>query len=141
MGLDWQKDRERKARAALPPLDDDPGYGDWLVRRYNAPSKAELRATATAAYEDWSRRTMPASLNDRHRGPPMDLANMRENGVRHLIVQCRSCRHSASVLADMLPDDELVPSAGRRFRCSACGSRAIDTRPDWSAKTEKPAAR
>ena len=30
-------------------------------------------------------------------GPPMDLANMRENGVRSLLVSCRSC-HVARVV-------------------------------------------
>lgn len=136
MALDWQKDRTRSAsRAARMAEMDAVGFDDAMVARYNAPTKTEMRAAAAAAYEDWSRRAMPATVPDRHRGPPMDLANMRANGARSLIVECRSCRHSASVLVDMLPDEVLVPEAGRRFRCSACGSREITTRPDWKAGT------
>ena len=30
-------------------------------------------------------------------GPPMDLANMRKNGVRCLIVHCLACAHQGSV--------------------------------------------
>jgi hypothetical protein len=29
------------------------------------------------------------------------------------------------------PDDVVVRELGRRFRCSACGSRNVDARPDW----------
>ena len=29
----------------------------------------------------------------RYTGPPMDLANMRENGVRALLVNCLDCTH------------------------------------------------
>jgi hypothetical protein len=29
------------------------------------------------------------------------------------------------------PDDAIVRELGRRFRCSACGSRNVDARPDW----------
>lgn len=136
MALDWQKDRTRNAsRIARTAELDAVGFDDAMVARYNAPTKAELRAAAAAAYEEWSRRTMPASIyGGRYRGPPMDLANMRENGVRSLLVECRSCRRTVSVVADMLPDEVPVPEAGRRFRCSACGSREITTRPDWSAK-------
>jgi hypothetical protein len=34
---------------------------------------------------------------------PMDLANMRENGVRSLAVQCHQCRHRVIVNADHWP--------------------------------------
>ena len=29
---------------------------------------------------------------------PMDLANMRENGVRSLDIMCHQCRHETSML-------------------------------------------
>lgn len=61
---------------------------------------------------------------------------MRENGVRSLLVECRGCKRTVSVLADDLPGDVLVPEAGRRFRCSGCGSRDLGTRPDWNSKGE-----
>jgi hypothetical protein len=34
---------------------------------------------------------------------PMDLANMRENGVRSPWVQCNQCRHTAVMNVDHLP--------------------------------------
>ena len=38
----------------------------------------------------------------RSSGPPMDLANMRENGVRSLHASCLDCRHDADVNVDEL---------------------------------------
>lgn len=66
--------------------------------------------------------------------PAMDLANMRKNGVRHVVAYCLVCNHSADVLVDHLPEDTPVPSLKRRMRCSACGSRDIDVRPAWHRK-------
>lgn len=138
MALDWQRDRTRSARqTACRAALDDVDYADALVARYHSPSKAELRAQANAAFQDWSRR-MPASLHDRYRGPPMTLQNMRENGVRSLWVECRACRHTASVNVDQLPGDIEVPSAGQRFRCKECGAKEINTRPDWTTQKPRP---
>jgi len=36
----------------------------------------------------------------RYSGHPMDLANMRENGVRWLHASCLDCRHDADVNVD-----------------------------------------
>jgi hypothetical protein len=43
---------------------------------------------------------------------PMDLANMRQNGVRSLAVQCHLCRHEVIMNVDHLPGDVTVPSLG-----------------------------
>jgi hypothetical protein len=64
-------------------------------------------------------------------GPPMSLANMRENGVRVVTATCDACNHSADVNVDALPETLYVPQVGRRFRCSSCGGKAINTRPAW----------
>ena len=40
---------------------------------------------------------------------PMDLANMRQNGVRSLAVQCPQCRHEVILNVDHLPGDLTVP--------------------------------
>ena len=139
MALDWQRDQTRSARqVASRAALDDVDYAAALVARYHAPSKADLRAQADAAYQDWSRRRMPSSVHDRDRGPPMTLENMRENGVHSLWVACRSCRHEASVNVDQLPGEVEVPSAGRFFRCSKCGSKEINTRPNWTTQNPKP---
>jgi len=63
---------------------------------------------------------------------------MRANGVRSLLVECRGCKRTVSVVADQIPDHVLVPDAGLLFKCSACGSRDVGTRPDWNTKTARP---
>jgi hypothetical protein len=63
-------------------------------------------------------------------GPPMSLANMRQNGVRFVVATC-ACRHKADVNVDALHETTFVPEVGRRLKCSACGGKKIDTRPAW----------
>jgi hypothetical protein len=72
----------------------------------------------------------------RYTGPPMDLANMRKNGVRCLLVHCLACAHQGSVNVDEQPDDLSVKSFEKRMTCSKCGSRMVDVRPDWKTSTK-----
>ena len=65
------------------------------------------------------------------RPKPMTLGNMRDNGVRAVIAECRDCHHKADVVVDQLAADVFVPDVGARMRCSACNSRRIETRPAW----------
>ena len=44
-------------------------------------------------------------------GPPMTLANMRQNGVRAVSATCEGCGHKADVNVDALP--ETVTPKGR----------------------------
>jgi hypothetical protein len=62
---------------------------------------------------------------------PMDLANMRENGVRSLNVQCWQCRHQVIVNVDHLPGDLTVKSFEPRMVCTKCGTIGADVRPNW----------
>ena len=66
-------------------------------------------------------------------GPPMDLANMRRQGVRGLAVYClnHACQHRTVISADDYPDDTTVPSFALRMKCSKCGGRRVDVRPNW----------
>jgi hypothetical protein len=70
----------------------------------------------------------------RYTGPPMDLANMRHNGVRSLLANCLDCNHDAAVNVDHLPGHLAVPSFVRRMVCSKCGSKRVDVRPAWGTK-------
>jgi hypothetical protein len=70
-----------------------------------------------------------------HTGPPMDLANMRQNGVHDLTVRCLSCLHEARVNVDRYPGHLAVPSFARRMVCTSCGSRNVDVRPAWRMPT------
>ena len=63
-------------------------------------------------------------------GPPMDLANMRTLGVRSIAAWC-ACGHHGRADVSALPDDLPVPAARHRLRCTACGERPMDVRPDW----------
>lgn len=67
-------------------------------------------------------------------GPPMDLTNMRLNGVRSIYAWCLDCGHDATVNVDHLPGHLAVPSFANRMKCSACGCRRISVRPAWSTK-------
>jgi hypothetical protein len=58
----------------------------------------------------------------RYRGPPMDLANMRAQGVRSLV--CDLCHHDVVVNADAFDDD----GAG----ASLLGPTAVHQSPDFS---------
>jgi hypothetical protein len=71
---------------------------------------------------------------------PMDLANMRANGVRSLDVQCTQCRHRVIVNVDHLPGDLTVSSLGPRMVCTKCGTVGADVRPNWLEKPEGKAS-
>jgi hypothetical protein len=64
----------------------------------------------------------------------MTLGNMRQNGVRRLLVYCNGlrCWHSATVDADFLASDVVLKSLEPRMVCSRCGLIGADVRPNWS---------
>jgi hypothetical protein len=65
---------------------------------------------------------------------PMDLENMRQNGLRSLWVQCNQCRHTTVMNVDHLPGDLTVPSFGPRMVCTQCGTIGADARPNWKER-------
>ena len=75
-----------------------------------------------------------------HPGPPMTLKNMREQGVRGLAVYClnHTCRHHTVISADDYADAIEVPSFARRMKCSQCGGRRVDVRPNWLEQPGMP---
>ena len=60
---------------------------------------------------------------------PMDLENMRQNGVRSLWIQCNQCRHTT--VMNVVPGDLTVPSFGPRMVCTKCGTIGADALPNW----------
>ena len=66
--------------------------------------------------------------------PPMDLANMRRNGVRSLYVWCLDCGHEATVNVDDQPGHLAVPSFAAKMKCSQCGGRRVSVRAAWKTK-------
>ena len=63
-------------------------------------------------------------------GLPMALANMRSLGVRSIAAAC-ACGHNGKADVTRLSDDLPVAMVRQRLRCSQCGSRPLDVRPDW----------
>jgi hypothetical protein len=62
---------------------------------------------------------------------PMDLGNMRANGVRSLAIYCHQCHHETIISADHWPGDLTVPSFGPKMVCTKCGTIGADVRPNW----------
>jgi hypothetical protein len=62
------------------------------------------------------------------------FAEMRESGIRGLLVYCADhrCSHSIAVSGDGWPDDLRLSDIEPRFVCQACGKRGADVRPDFN---------
>jgi hypothetical protein len=73
-------------------------------------------------------------MKRQHEGPPMDLANMRANGVRSLSVSCSACHRSVRFNVDGYPGDLPVVVFGPRMVCTGCGMIGADARPDWTER-------
>lgn len=63
-------------------------------------------------------------------GPPMDLTNMRHNGVRSILISCLDCTHSQTLNVDAYAGDLPVKWFEGRMLCR-CGSKRADVRPNW----------
>ena len=62
---------------------------------------------------------------------PMTLANMRANGVRLVEAEASCfCGHSARVDVSALRSGVEVPALRGPLRCSGCGARPMDVRPN-----------
>ena len=61
---------------------------------------------------------------------PVALADLAREG-KLLWVFCRDCCHERDMdPAIPLPGDTPVPDVGKRMKCSKCGSRKINTKPE-----------
>jgi hypothetical protein len=72
----------------------------------------------------------------RYSGPPVTLANMRENGVGSLSVTCELCHHEAVMNVDAFDDAVPVPAFGPRI-CTDCGIIGAYTRPNRKERSEQ----
>ena len=82
-------------------------------------------------------------MNPKHPpGPPMDLANMRRQGVRNLVAHCLNdaCRHQALIDVSKYADDVEVPWFQGSIKCGKCGRRGrwVDVRPNWKEAPGMP---
>jgi len=72
---------------------------------------------------------------------PVTIESVRSNGVRQLLVYCRGkreggwpCHHDVALPIDSFQATETIREIERRCRCTACGWRNADVRPDYSKK-------
>jgi hypothetical protein len=76
------------------------------------------------------------ALPSKYKIEPMDLTNMRQNGVGSLLVMCFGCRHEVSLKVDRYPGDLLVREFGPRMVCTKCGMVGADVRPNWKERSK-----
>ena len=66
------------------------------------------------------------------------FAEMRDMGVRGLLVYCADyrCSHSIAISGDAWPDDARLSDIEERFTCRVCDKRGADVGPDfnWNRK-------
>lgn len=60
---------------------------------------------------------------------PATVGSERAHGVRSVEIWCGDCHHHGEVSTDDLPADTPIPDICLRYRCSACGSRNLTSRP------------
>jgi hypothetical protein len=95
-------------------------------------TQAEMKVRMSDAQTYLDEIVVP-TIEDFEPGPPMTLGKLRRNGVRGLAVYClnHSCQHRAVISAEEFPDELEVPSFGLRMKCSKCGGKRVDVRPNW----------
>jgi hypothetical protein len=73
-------------------------------------------------------------------GLPVTLGNLRQLGVRGLLVKCLDpkCRYEAIFGVDDYPDEIEVPSFAPRMTCSKCGGKRVEVRPNWKEMPVMP---
>ena len=67
------------------------------------------------------------------------IASVRAHGVRQLLVYCLGnregdwpCHHQGTLPIDRFLAEEVLSDIERRCRCTVCGWRRADLRPDYS---------
>jgi len=71
--------------------------------------------------------------------PPVTIASLYRHGVRQLLVYYNGkregdwpCHHQTALPIEQFSSDECVREIEQRCRCTACGWRRADLRPDYS---------
>ena len=121
-------------RARCSPV-CSPGAKLGLSGNMRSRGQADLDGPAERIIEPYDRQIKAACPDC-----PMTLANMRSLGVRSVVASC-TCGRESSVNVDRLPDTATVPSIRLKLRCSACGARPDQTRPDWLQYNAKGSAK
>ena len=80
---------------------------------------------------------MMGGMTDRQ--TKITFGEMREMGVRGLLIYCADyrCSHSIAISGDAWPDDARLSDIEERFTCRVCGKRGADVRPDFNGGKKK----
>ena len=72
---------------------------------------------------------------------PVTIASIRVHGVSNFLAYCNGkvdgdwrCHHQGMLSIDRSQADDALPDIQRRCRCTVCGWRRADLRPDYSAQ-------
>jgi hypothetical protein len=70
----------------------------------------------------------------------MTLANMREQGVLHLVAfwDNDACRRQAVIDVSSYPRDTPVPWFRLRVKCGRSGGKRVHVRPNWKERPMMP---
>ena len=72
---------------------------------------------------------------------PANLGNLEDQDV-DVLARCNSCGHNAvlalGALLTKLGAEFPVPAVSKAVRCSVCGSRDVETRPNWPTTARYP---
>jgi hypothetical protein len=70
------------------------------------------------------------------------FAQMRNSGVRGILVYCSDYKrsHSIAAMADQWPADMRLSDLEPRFICTDCSKRGADVRPDFNWNVQGPRA-
>jgi hypothetical protein len=76
---------------------------------------------------------------DRH--AKINFAEMRDSGVRGILVYCTDyrCSNSMALMADHWPADLRLSDIEQRFVCRTCGRRGAGVRPIFNWNIQDPA--
>jgi hypothetical protein len=91
-----------------------------------------------------SRRPRRSPRDDpRQREQKMTFGEMREIGVRGVVVHCADykCSHSVKLSAERWADDVRLSDIEGQFTCTKCGKRGAEVRPDFKRERKAPTKR
>ena len=84
------------------------------------------------------RELLPNERRHEHQDQPRDanIADCRRHALTHLLIYCTNypayCHHDGTLPIDGLPDELLLDQIQVRCRCTRCGKKGADVRPDWA---------
>ena len=71
-----------------------------------------------------------------HNAPKPAIGDCHPHEIVTLLIDCSNyaafCYHRGYLPVAGLPDDLLFEDLGRRCRCTKCGKKGAEIRPDWS---------